>query len=83
MELSFSTFTQILIWLGFLLLIWLFRVLYRLAKKRKGIALAAGLFCQMFLPDPKVQHTIEFIAEKKEKPGKAQPNKRSKTKDNQ
>lgn len=55
MELSFYTFTQILIWLGFLFLILLFRVLNQLTKKRKGIALTAGLFCQMFLPDPKVQ----------------------------
>ncbi|NMP31701.1 hypothetical protein HII17_09015 [Thalassotalea sp. M1531] len=79
MELSFYTFTQILIWLGFLCLIWFFRVLCRLAKKQKGVALAAGLLFQMFLPDPKIQHTIEFIAEKKEKSGKAQPNKKSKT----
>jgi len=80
MEHSFYTYTQILIWLGFLFLIWLFRVLCRLAKKRKGVAFAAGLLFQIFLPDPKVQHTIEFIAEKKEKSGEAQPDKRPKTK---
>lgn len=80
MENSFYTNTQILIWLGFLILIWLFRVLCNLAKKQKGVALAAGLLMQMFLPDPKVQHTIEFIAEKKEQSGKAQPDKKSKTK---
>lgn len=78
MEFSFITYSQILIWLGFLFLVVFFRVLYQLAKKKKGIALAAGLFFQMFLPDPKVHHTIEFIAEKKEKSGKDQPDKRSK-----
>ncbi|QBY04044.1 hypothetical protein E2K93_06450 [Thalassotalea sp. HSM 43] len=79
MELSFNAYSQIFIWLGFLFLVYLFRVFYKLAKKQKGVALAAGLFLQMFLPDPKVQHTIEFIAEKKETSGKAQSDKRSKT----
>ena len=77
MELSFSTYTQILIWLGFLFLICFFRILYRLAKKQKGVALAAALLIQMFLPDPKVQHTMEFIAEKKKQSEKAQSDKRS------
>ena len=81
MEHSFYTNTQILFWLGFLFLIWLFRILCRLAKKRKGVAFAAGLLFQMFLPDPKVQHTIEFIVEKKEKSGEAQPDKKPKIED--
>jgi len=79
MELSFDAYSQLLTWLGFLFIVWFFRVLYRLAKKQKGIAFAAGLLFQMFLPDPKVQHTIEFIKEKKEASGEAQTDKRPKT----
>lgn len=44
----------------------IFYYLYGKSRKRNAIAFAFGIFCQMFLPDPKVQHTIECVAEKKQ-----------------
>lgn len=60
-----ATFCQVLpllVWLGFFLIIAFFVVMYHWAKKRKGIALAFGIFVQIFLPDPKVEHTIACIS---------------------
>lgn len=51
--------------LVFVLMVLLFSGLYRFAKKRTAVAFAVGVFLQMFLPDPKVQQTIEVVAEKK------------------
>ncbi len=72
MDFSYSIYLPILVWLAFACLTCLFIFLYRLAKKRKGAALAIGLFVQMMLPDPKIEHTIEWIAESKEQRGKKQ-----------
>ncbi len=36
-------------------------VLFKSAKKRKGVAMAFGMMAQMFLPDPQVEKTIETI----------------------
>ncbi|MCW8090310.1 hypothetical protein [Alteromonas sp. ASW11-130] len=76
MEISYKVILPTLVWLAFVLLILFFCVLYRWAKQRKGAALAIGLFIQMFLPDPKVQQTIEFVAESKEQTGDKQSDKR-------
>lgn len=75
MDLPYSLYLPILVWLAFVCLAGLFYVLYRWAKKRKSAALAIGLLVQMMLPDPKVEHTIEWIAESKEKRGKTQSEK--------
>ena len=53
-------------WIIFLIFIWLCLKLVTLARKRKGVALAFGIFAQMFLPDPKVEQTIEAIVQRKE-----------------
>lgn len=78
MDLPYSIYLPVLVWLAFACLTSLFIVLYHWAKKRKGAALAIGLFVQMMLPDPKVEHTIEWIAESKEQRGKKQSLKQDK-----
>ena len=47
MDLPYSLYLPVLVWLAFFCLIGLFFVFYRWAKKRKGAALAIGLFIQM------------------------------------
>lgn len=65
-EFSFLPFA---VWLGFAGLTGFFVLMYRWARRQKGVALAFGMLVQMFLPDPQVQHTIECVtkSEKKEK----------------
>ena len=77
MEVSYEVYLPILVWLAFCVLVFVFSVLYRWAKKQKGAALAVGLFIQMFLPDPKVQQTIECVAESKARSGDIQSDKTS------
>lgn len=65
-----SLYTQIIHILPILLVvlvIYLLINLQRIAKQGGKIALAFGLFFQMFIPDPKVQHTIEMLAKQKER----------------
>lgn len=81
MKISYDVILPILVWLAFVFLIVFFGVLYRWAKKRKGAALAVGLLIQMFLPDPKVQHTIECVVELKEQTREKQSDKRLRAKD--
>jgi len=48
---------------------WLFFVVFaiiacwliKFARKRKGIAIAFGIFVQMFAPDPLVEQTIKMV----------------------
>jgi hypothetical protein len=48
---------------------WLFFVVFaiiacwliKFARKRKGIAIAFGIFVQMFTPDPLVEQTIKMV----------------------
>ncbi len=77
MELQNKIIMPLIMWLILVCLILLFSALYRWAKKRKGVAIAVGLFIQMFLPDPKVQQTIEFVAESKQKTVKSEKEKGS------
>lgn len=42
------------------------------ARQRKGLALALGIFAQIFLPDPRAQITIEAIVERKQEAKKQQ-----------
>ena len=54
-------------WLSFIFFAWCAHKLIRYAHKRKGIAVAFGIFVQMLLPDPQIEKTIEtvIIAEKR------------------
>ncbi len=45
-------------WLVFVVLAIVANILIKLAKKRRGIAIAFGVFVQMFSPDPLVENTI-------------------------
>lgn len=81
MEDLHEVFIPLLVWLGFPLLIGFFAMMYKWARKQKGAAMAFGMLVQMFLPDPKVQQTIEFVVEaKQEKDEKSSPS-RSKNKE--
>lgn len=77
MDSAYQVYLPIIVCLGFVLTVLLFWVLYQWAKKQKGAALAVGLFIQMFLPDPKVEQTIEWVSEKKEKAGESQKDNES------
>jgi len=48
-------------WLFFVVLALIASWLLKLAKKRKGIAFAFGVFVQMFIPDPMVEQTIKMV----------------------
>jgi hypothetical protein len=55
-------------WLVFVILAIFASLLLKFAKKRRGIAIAFGVFLQLFLPDPMVEKTIEtVIVEKRQK----------------
>lgn len=60
-----ENYLPLAVWLGFVALLVFFALMYRWAKKQKGAALAFGMLVQILLPDPKVQHTIECVAESK------------------
>ena len=49
------------------LLIYLLFNLQKVAKKGGKVAIALGMFFQMFIPDPKVQQTIEMVVKQKER----------------
>ncbi len=48
-------------WLVFVVLAIVANILIKLAKKRRGIAIAFGVFVQMFSPDPLVENTIKMV----------------------
>jgi len=48
-------------WLVFIVLAIIAYWLLKFARKRKGIALAFGVFVQMFTPDPMVEQTIKMV----------------------
>ncbi len=48
-------------WLVFIVLAIIACWLLKLAKKRRGIAIAFGIFIQMFSPDPMVEQTIKMV----------------------
>ena len=68
-------------WLFFVVLALIANWLLKLAKKRKGIAFAFGVFVQMFIPDPMVEQTIKMIQvdERVVKRKDGQGNNKSKT----
>lgn len=54
-------FVMLAPWLAFILLAIIACWLLKLAKKRRGIAIAFGIFVQMFSPDPMVEQTIKMV----------------------
>ncbi|GAA6172213.1 hypothetical protein NBRC116592_18830 [Colwellia sp. KU-HH00111] len=48
-------------WLVFIVFALVAKVLINFAKKRRGIAVAFGIFVQMFSPDPFVERTVETV----------------------
>ncbi len=56
-------------WLVFVALALIAKLLLNFAKKRRGIAIAFGVFVQMFMPDPMVEQTIKTVVvlEKRQK----------------
>ncbi len=48
-------------WLVFIVLAIIACLLLKFARKRKGIAIAFGIFVQMFSPDPMVEQTIKMV----------------------
>jgi hypothetical protein len=53
-------------WICLLAVLGLFNKLVSWARKRKGAAIAVGLLVQMFIPDPKVQETIQLVVKQKQ-----------------
>ena len=66
MGISFNQFLPLFVCLGFAAVLVFFYLMYKWARKRKGAAMAFGMLVQMFLPDPKVQQTIEIVTESKQ-----------------
>ena len=62
MERLQDAFLPLMVWLGFIGMVVFFACMYRWARRQKGAALAFGMLIQMFLPDPKAQKTIEWVA---------------------
>jgi len=54
-------FVMLAPWLVFILLAIIACWLLKVAKKRRGIAIAFGIFVQMFSPDPMVEQTIKMV----------------------
>ena len=48
-------------WLTFVVLAIIACCLFKLARKRKGMAFAFGVLVQMFIPDPQVEQTIKTV----------------------
>jgi len=48
-------------WLIFVVFAIIACLLIKFARKRKGIAIAFGIFVQMFAPDPLVEQTIKMV----------------------
>ena len=65
MEVWYDQFLTVFVCLGFSVILGFFYLMYRWARKQKGAAMAFGMLVQMFLPDPKVQQTIEIVTESK------------------
>ena len=66
MEISYGQFLPLIVCAGFAAVLGFFYLMYKWARKRKGAAMAFGMLVQMFLPDPKVQQTIEIVTESKQ-----------------
>lgn len=59
-----------------------FVMMCKWAKKKKGAAMAFGMLVQMFLPDPKVEQTIEMVVESKKEDKGEQESDESSTRPN-
>ncbi|MEP0356279.1 MAG: hypothetical protein ABJH06_04710 [Paraglaciecola sp.] len=59
-------------WLYFIGFIFFSLIMISWARNRKAVAIAFGLFLQIYLPDPRAQITIEAVVERKQEVKKAQ-----------
>ena len=81
MQISCDDFLSLLVCFGFTVVLGFFCLMYRWARNQKGAAMAFGMLVQMFLPDSKVQQTIEIVVEsKKEQKSKSGEIQKSKSK---
>ncbi|MDC0603557.1 hypothetical protein OAP14_11170 [Aliiglaciecola sp.] len=55
-------FVPYIVFVAILVVFWL---LYKSAKRWRGVAFAFGMLVQIFLPDPKVEQTIQMVVEEK------------------
>lgn len=67
MEIFDSVFLSLLPTLLVAAFIYMLFNLHAIAKKGGKIAFAVGIFIQMFMPDPKVQQTMEMVVKQKER----------------
>ncbi len=65
MDTEYKAILSVCVFVVFAIVVGVFRLMFTWAKKQKGAALAFGILVQMFLPDPKVEHTIEMVVETK------------------
>jgi hypothetical protein len=57
-------------WIVFVVFAFIAKLLIGFAKKRRGIAVAFGVFVQMFSPDPFVERTIKAVVVEKRQESK-------------
>lgn len=62
-------------WIVFVVFAFIAKLLISFAKNRRGIAVAFGVFVQMFSPDPFVEKTIETVVIEKRQKQKQQDSK--------
>jgi len=67
METVYSIFLQLLPSTLVAIIIYSLFNLGKIAKKGGKVAIAVGIMVQMFIPDPKVQQTIEMVVKQKER----------------
>jgi hypothetical protein len=72
MNILIEIITLVMPWFVFLVFVLFCLKMTDWARKRKAGAIAFGLLVQMFLPDPKVQVTIESVVERKQEVKKQQ-----------
>ncbi len=70
-----SIYIALVPWLAFVVFALVAKILISFAKKRRGIAVAFGVFVQMFSPEPFVERTIETVVIDKRQVKKQQDNK--------
>jgi len=63
--LTYNFYLALAPWLVFAGLSLIAIILMKLAKKRRGIAIAFAVFVQMFTPDPLVEKTIAMVVSEK------------------
>ncbi len=62
---TYNLYLALAPWLVFAVLSLLAIIMMKLAKKRRGIAIAFAVFVQVLLPDPLVEKTITMLVSEK------------------